>query len=150
MAIIKQTKKLGRRIKSKAVQDPESIMALMYNQASGAQKNLQAGHALSPLSSGVTDVSGAPVAIRAGLSFAIYNKSSTAAAITFGKTSAVASLAIGAVDANQNVGIPCKPTDWTYLSNNDKTFVISSSPNLVVFQVVDDTYIADEGQTALE
>ena len=152
MTQIKNTKKIIRQIRGKAVQDPESIMAVMYNQASGAQKNLQVGHALRPLTengSFTTDVSMAtPLAL--GGSFAIYNNSGSLKTINFGKTIALVSLAAGATDAEGNVGIPLQPNAWAYLANNDRRYVISSSNTVLFFQVIDETYIIDNGVSQLE
>jgi hypothetical protein len=148
MAITK-TNKLIRNIRGPAVEDPSSIQALTYNEQTGAQKNMDMGHHLIPLKINATTFTTDATTARAvpmGKTLAIYNNTGSAGSITLGDTSAVALLAAGATDVNGNVGIPCKPNDWTYISVYDRQYVISSAATLLVFVVKDDSSVANQGR----
>lgn len=142
------TNKVIRQSKAKQVEDPSNVQNLIYNRASGGQKNLPVGPFLKPLLKAdqtfTTDASTA-IAIKPGSVLAIFNKStSTAYSITLGDDNTVAAQAIGAVDANGNVGVACKPNDWSYVSMFTKRWAITNNNNLVVYLIEDDSYIIDE------
>lgn len=148
MAVQPANKKF-RQTKGNTVEDVLNIGNLIYNKASGAQKNVAVGPHLKPL---INDASvpsyttNATVvkSVRPGTALAIYNNSGTVASITLGEDNTIASLAAGVTDAAGHVGVPCTPNSWTYISVFDKRFVIASSANLLVFVMEDDTYIAEE------
>lgn len=139
---------MKRNFPGNKTQDPGAIENLMYNNASGARKSVQMGPHLLPLvTPGVgngytTDVSSAAYALpSAGVSLAIYNKSGTVAAITFGTDNTVTALAAGTTDSSGRVGLACLPNSYTYLASGYSNWVISSSSNLVVYLINDDTSI---------
>ena len=57
---------------------------------------------------------------------------------------AITSLAPGAVDAFGNVGVPCPPNAWTYLSMSYNQYVISSAATLLTYIIEDSTWINQE------
>lgn len=120
---------------------------LMFNKFSGGQKNEQIGSHLKPLKADATTFTTDATTARSlptkGRSLAIYNNSGTLYAVTLGDDSSVVALASGVTDASGNVGIPCKPNDWTYVSCFDKQFVISQNASLLVFMAEDDTTIVE-------
>ncbi len=147
--IIDQLKKLIRNTKGKAVEDVGSIANVLYNEASGGQKNLPVGPALKPLdvdgsgTNWTTDATTAR-ALVPGSILAIYNTSGAAESVTFGEDNTVSALAAGVTNASGHVGIPCPPHSWSYLSSYDKRFVRSTSANLKVFIIRDESFIIDQ------
>jgi hypothetical protein len=129
--------------KSKVNVDPGQIVNHSYNQAAGAQKNIEVGKHLVPLKSDATtyttDASTARALPSKGRNLAIYNNAGTVGVVTLGDSAGMAALTIGATDADGNVGIPCKPNDWTYIACNEKQFVKTSAATLFVFLIEDDT-----------
>lgn len=126
--------------------DPSSVATNTYNDAVGAQKNMDFGHHLLPIAAGgvyTTDATAAK-AVEKGKTLAIYNNSGTLESVTLGDTSGMAALAVGVTDVNGNVGIPCKANDWTYIATYDRQFVRTSSANLLVFVVKDETNVVLE------
>lgn len=137
-----------RNVPGNRVQDESTIVNTQYNEVSGAQKQIDVGPKLLPL---LTVVAGAEVKTTnattaiglpsMGRNLAIYNNSAVAATVTFGDASVI-SQAIGTVNATSGaVGIPCTPNAWSYHSAGDATFVITSSVNLIVFLIDDETSI---------
>jgi hypothetical protein len=143
----KKINKITRNSKGKDVQDPSSIQSLIYNLQVGAQKNMDMGHHLIPIFTGgsyTTNVTTATAIPRRGITLAVYNNSGSVGSITLGMDNSIAALAVGATDTNGNVGIACKPNDWTYIATYDKHFVRASASTLIVYVVEDDSYIISQ------
>ena len=144
--------KNSRNLDGQNVQDPSAIANLEYSNSSGAKKVTEVGRHLVPLkiiSGGVlaytTDASTARRLDLPGKCLAVYNNSGTVGSVTLGNTQAApVSLAVGVADANGNVGVPCKPNDWTYIACDDNYWVISSAATLLVFVIDDKTSIKQE------
>lgn len=139
--------KYNRVIDNRFLQDPCQIDAVEYNPASGGQKSLLVGPRLVPIqiASGYTTTPTAATALPfLGANLAIYNNSGTAGSITVGQSAAVTSQAIGASDANGNVGVACAPNSYTYLSMGNNQWVITSASTLFVYIVEDPTSIRQE------
>lgn len=126
--------------------DQASIENQAYNERAGAQKNMEVGRQLLPLDDGAggktTNATSARALPSAGKNLAIFNNSTSVAAVTLGENSGVTALAPGATDAvgPGHVGIPCTPNDWTFIACWDKTWVRASSATLLVFLIADDSY----------
>lgn len=127
------------------------VKSIEYNPASGGEKSLTVGPRLLPIPVVVTgsptwktDVSAATALPDLGMNLAIYNNAGAAGAVTVGQSSAVASLAIGAVDVNGNVGVACPPNAWTYLSMGANKWIISSAATIIVYIIEDPTRITKE------
>lgn len=127
------------------VQDQGALSNIVYNNAAGAEKNTDVGKHLLPLGDGAggftTNATTAKKLPSQGRNIAVFNNASDVESITLGESSAVSSLASGVTDANGHVGIPCKGLDWTYIACNESDWIISSSANLLVFLINDDTTI---------
>lgn len=139
--------KLQRSQKGKAVQDPSSIQSMTYNHQVGAQKNMEMGHHLIPIFTGgsyTTNVTTAIAIPKRGITLAVYNNNAALGSITLGMDNTIAALAAGTTDVNGNVGIACKPNDWTYIATYDKHFVRASAATLLVYVVADDTSISSQ------
>jgi hypothetical protein len=144
--------KLIRSIPGDQVQDPSSIAAIEFSESAGSQKVSEVGRHLLPIpyiSAGVeaytTDASTARRLPTAGKCLAVYNNDTAVASITLGSgVSAPVSLGVGATDANGHVGIPCKPSDWTYIACDSNVWVISSAATLLVFIIDDRTAVKVE------
>jgi hypothetical protein len=94
-----------------------------------------------------TDVSSAAYALPgAGKSLAVYNNSSSLEAITFGSDNTVTALAAGVTDSSGRVGLPCLPNQYTILAGGYSNWVISTSSNLLVFLINDNTSITVQAQ----
>jgi hypothetical protein len=130
-----------RNVLGNKTQDPASIAAIQYNEKAGAQKQLTVGPSLMPLPGNVTVANAAPVNIGMGKIIAIYNNSGTLATVAFGADNTVTVGAAGSLDGSNNPSIPCKPNDWTYLSNGEKPYILTSAATLLTFLVDDDTLI---------
>lgn len=86
--------------------------------------------------------SGGPLALpNMGRNLAVFNKDTSAHAITLGEDNTTVPLAIGVTDADGHVGIPCTAGEWTYIAAASQTWVITDSNKLVVFLIDDDTYL---------
>jgi hypothetical protein len=137
-----------RQITNRGVHDNLAIGALMFNKASGGQKNLPVGPHLKPLfiaPSTYTTNATSPRTVKMGTQLAIYNSTGSVNTITLAAPGVTpVALGIGITDANGNVGIPCAGNSWSYISVYDKPNFIANSASLHVFVVEDDTYIADE------
>lgn len=137
-----------RNIPSNEIVDPSSIANYTYNKAAGAQKNTEVGSHLKPLQVDATTFStDAQTARRLpskGKNLAIYNNAATVGSVTLGSASGMAALAAGATDGDGNVGIPCKPNDWTYIACNDKEYVRTNAATLLVFIIDDESSIRAE------
>jgi hypothetical protein len=140
-----------RSINSGMIVDPSTLDNLKYNNPAGSQKVSEVGKHLLPLkyiSGGAvaytTDASTARVLDRAGACLAIYNNSGTVQSLTLNEASTIASLAPGVTDSAGHVGIPCMPNSWTYVACGYSNWVITSSANLLVFLINDETYITVE------
>jgi hypothetical protein len=129
--------------KSKNNIDAGSAVSQSYNEQAGAQKNTEVGRYLVPLKSDATtyttDASTARALPSKGRNLAIYNNANAVGSATLGDDASMASLGAGAADSNGNVGIPCKPNDWTYIACNERQFVRTSASTLLVFLIEDDT-----------
>lgn len=145
MSEVNKPNKIYRTTNGNAVEDPSNAANLTYNEASGAFKNIDVGPFLKPIFTNGTYTTNATASTRlkTGISFAIYNNSGAVQAVTF-SDAAIPALGPGVTDVDGNVGIPCKPNDWTYLSNYEKPFIITNSANLLVFITQDDTYITSQ------
>lgn len=142
-------RKTIRQTDGRAVEDPSSITNLTYNEASGAQKNLAAGHCLKPLDvagGGYTTDATTARSVRKGTTLAIYNNSGSVGSITISDLITTPSLAAGATDVNGNVGLACRPNDWTYFNTYKKNFVIASAATLLVYVVEDESYVSNQSQ----
>lgn len=134
------------------VQDPSAISNLTYNEAAGAQKNMEVGRHLLPLTDGAgaftTDATTARLLPSKGRTLAVYNNAGAVGAITLGSATYVPTAQVaGAVQAateGQNVGIPCAANSWTYIACGQQDQVISTAATLLVFLVDDDTFIRQE------
>lgn len=117
--------------------------SIEYNPASGACKSLKIGPRLLPISNGAaswtTNATTALALPWPGATLYIYNNAATAGSVTVGQSAAVTSQAIGAVDANGNVGVACPPYSYTYLSMGNNQWIISSAATLIVYMVEDPT-----------
>lgn len=125
--------------------DGLEIANASYSNSSGAQKNAEVGRHLKPLNASgttfTTDASTARSLPAKGRNLAVYNNAGAIGSVTLGTDATVASLAAGVADAAGNVGIPCKPNDWTFIACYDKNYVISSAATLLVFLIEDDSTI---------
>jgi len=142
--------KYVRSIPSTVVADPNSIDSTSYNFQSGGKKNLPVGPHLIPIptssTSWTTVVNAAPVGLpKLGLNLAIYNNAGTVGTVTIGNTPTITSQAIGISDAVGNVGVPCPPNSWTYLSMGINQWIVSSAATLFVYIIEDSTFISKEG-----
>lgn len=147
--MVNRPDKKFRQVEGRDVADPANVNNLTYNQASGAFKSIDGGYHLKPIPvppSSFTTNAVAAKSCRKGTTIAIYNNSGAMQTFNFGESSSVTTLAIGISDASGNVGIPCKPNDWTYLNSNEKEWFITSSANLIIFFVEDETYITSQRQ----
>jgi hypothetical protein len=125
--------------------DPSSIANQMYNEQSGAQKNIEVGRHLAPLkidaTTFTTDASTARALPKKGCNIAVYNNAGAVGAVTLGDAAGMAALAAGVCDASGNVGIPCAPNSWTYIACNDRQWVRTTASTLLVFIIEDDTSV---------
>lgn len=138
---------MKRNVIGNKVVDPSAISNNEYNDASGAQKQVDVGPKLTGIPTGAGPTTNATT-VRAlpqiGRSVAVYNNAGAVGAITFGKDATVTAQAPGAIDANGNPGIPCPPNAWTHLSAGDCQFVIASAATLLVFVIEDDTSLVKQ------
>jgi hypothetical protein len=134
--------------KGSKVQDTGSITDLTYNEQAGARKSVRVGPALAPINDGTGGLTTDASSIRSlklGSNLAIYNDSGSVGSVRFSNDLLAAALLPGAVDApTGDVGIVCKPNDWTYLSNYDKRYIVADSSNLIIYLEIDDTKIINE------
>lgn len=142
--------KLNRVIDNNFLQDPDQIKSVEYNPASGGQKALIVGPRLLPIPiapGGVATWTTTPTTITAlpylGANIAVYNNSGSVGSIVIGG-STITTLAPGVFDASGNVGVPCPPNAWTYLSMSNNQYVITSAATLLVYIIEDPTRIAQE------
>ena len=144
--------KNNRNLQGQHIQDPSTLANLEYNDAAGSKKVSEVGRHLVPLkfvSGGAvaytTDASTARRLDSPGKCLAVYNNSGSVGSVTLGNVqSAPSSLAAGVTDSNGNVGIACKPNDWTYIACADNYWVISSASTLLVYAIDDNTAIKQE------
>lgn len=131
-------RKVSNRVYSGETED------LKFNQASGADKVIPAGHHLKPIFIGLntfTTNATAKLNVGKGITLAIFNNSAGVLSATIGDSTLV-SQTVGAVQAGTDfVGIPLRPYTFTYLNTFDKDYVITSSANALVYIVEDDTNI---------
>lgn len=149
MAVEKPDKKF-RQYMGPATEDAQSIENNIYNETAGGQKNVQVGGLLQPLNLNATQfTTDATTArrVRPGTSLYIYNNSNTLYSVTVSDNPAIAALAPGATNAAGDVGVPCKPNDWTHLNVYDKPYVITNNALLLVFKLKDETYITSQKQS---
>jgi hypothetical protein len=122
------------------------IVSIEYNPASGAQKSLIVGPRYLPIqiSGGyTTNASAGLILPQLGAILAIYNTAGTAGSVTIGGP-ATTSLAIGATDANGNVGVACAPNAYTYISAGNNQYIFTSASTLLVYVMEDPTRIIQE------
>jgi hypothetical protein len=122
------------------------IVSILYNPASGAQKSLIVGPRYLPIqiSGGyTTNASAGLILPQLGMILAIYNNAGAVGSITIGG-SATTSLAVGATDANGNVGVACPPNAWTYISAGNNQYVFTSAATLLVYAMEDPTRLIQE------
>jgi len=133
--------KIKNRRSAKSNYDPSSVDSNSYNDAAGGRKITNVGHHLKPMKIGAaawsTDASVARK-IGKGISIAVFAKAD--GAITIGEAG-VLSLAAGVVDVNGCVGIPVLTGQWIYLNTFTYDHIITSSNDLLVYIIEDDTYI---------
>ena len=67
----------------------------------------------------------------------------TVGSITAG-TGTLTALAVGATDANGNVGVACPPNAWSYLSMGYNRQIITSAATLLVYIIEDPTKFIQE------
>lgn len=131
--------------KSAHTTDPNAIVNQAYNDQAGAEKNISVGPHLVALKSSATayttDASTARALPKKGCNLAIYNNAGTVGAITLGDDSTVVALAAGVCDAAGNVGIPCPPNDWSYISCFDRQWIKTTAATLMVFIIDDDSSV---------
>lgn len=131
-------RKVSNRVYSGETED------LKFNQASGADKVIPAGHHLKPMMTGASTYSTnatSRVNVGKGATLAIFNNAATVASVTLGD-STVTSQVPGAVQAGKSfVGIPLRSYEFTYLNTFDKDYVIASASTVLVYIVEDDTNI---------
>lgn len=133
-------------------QDPSSISNFIYNEASGAEKNIEVGQKLLPLGDGAgdftTNATTAKKLPKKGANIAIYNNAGAVGAVTFGtNTPTLVAQAPGAVQTGtngQSVGIPCPPNSWTLTAAGELDWVVASAATLLVFVIDDETSIKTE------
>lgn len=141
-----------RTIPGPATQDPSTIAAHTYNEASGAQKNMEVGRHLMPIPNGAaswtTNATTALILPSKGKCLAVYNNAGAVGSVTLGDTAfPPTSQAAGVVQAatnGRNVGIACTPNDWTFIACGDQDQVISSAATLLVYLIDDPTSIRTE------
>jgi hypothetical protein len=139
--------KNNRAIDIKFLQDPSQIDSIEYNPASGGQKTLTVGPRLLPIPLSSTTWTTTPTTRTAlpllGLNLAVYNNAGAVGSVVIGG-STIVTLAPGAIDASGNVGVPCPPNAWTYLSMSNNQYVITSAATLLVYIMEDPTWIVQE------
>lgn len=117
---------------------------LKFNQASGADKVIPAGHHLKPVFIGVggyTTNATTRLNVGKGVTLAIYNNSALVASATIGDATVV-SQAPGAVQAGTPfVGVALSSQSFTYLNTYDKDYIVTSAATVLVYIVEDDTNI---------
>lgn len=138
-----------RRAANSPTTDAGSVLNNSYNDLAGVQKFSDFGKHLLPIRldpDGVnaaakytTDASTERI-VKAGTTLAIFNKGSATAAITISETTISAALALGAVNDAGDVGIPVAAGQWLHLNTYYKTRIRTTSSDLVVFVVADDTF----------
>lgn len=127
--------------------DGQQIKNNQYSDSAGSQKVSEVGLSLGGIPTGTTvtlNATTVQVLPSMGRNLAVYNSTSLTGTVTLGTNNAVASLAPGAVDANNNVGIICTPNAWTYIACSNKQFVIASSSTLYVYLIDDESAITQE------
>lgn len=134
---------------SKKTHDPHSVVNNSYNEYAGAEKNIQVGPVLKPLKlTAITFTTDASTLrkISKGSQLAIYNNAGAVGSVVVSKLQTRTLLAPGAVDNTAgdgygDVGIPCAPNAWTYVSVWDNSVVITSAATLLVFTIEDDSSV---------
>ncbi|HLD91703.1 MAG TPA: hypothetical protein VI911_11950 [Patescibacteria group bacterium] len=133
--------KLKNRRKANNNYDPSSVDSNSYNDAAGARKTIEVGHHLKPIKTGATTFTtdcSTKTKVGKGISLAIFGVAD--GSVTIGD-STVAILATGVTDANGFVGIPVMAEHWIYLNTYTYDYIITSSADIKVFIIEDDTYI---------
>lgn len=142
-----------RNLPGGTVYDSHTIHTMEFNPAAGGQKVLEVGRCLIPLGNGnasyTTDATTARILPNFGRNIAVYNNANTVGAVTVSADSGVTALTPGQVNTTAgagfgDVGVPCKPNDWTYIACGEKNYVIASANTLLVFLIEDPTSIKQE------
>jgi len=144
-------KKIVRKMSSENVEDVNSVNNIEYNEASGAQKQLEVGPDLRPIcSSGNTFITDLTTLtnVGRGRSLAIYNNSGTLGSVTLGKDSSTLLLAAGVVSGD-NAGIPVMPNAWTYVAVYDRPWVVTSAATMLCYLINDTTYVTDQNNPTI-
>lgn len=143
--------KFERTVATGKVRDPHSIVANEYNEASGGQKVVSVGPHLLPLATtatagalNYTTNATAATNVGMGIALAVYNNSGTVGTITMGDDDTVTVQTPGATTPLGQVGIPCMPNAWTYLSLGSQSWIIASAATLLVFKIDDPTRLRIE------
>lgn len=146
-----------RNIPGEVTLDPAIIHNIEHNNAAGSKKVSEVGRHLLPIpfvNAGViaykTDVSTLTRLPAAGKNLAVYNNSTTVAAITTGPNNTLTALASGVTNSTGQVGIPCMPNAWTYIAAGADVYVISSAATLLTFLIDDPTTVKQEAATFQE
>lgn len=137
-----------RVVDNKFLNSPHDADSIQHNPPSGGKKVLHVGPRLLPIPTGLnswtTNCTAATALPMQGQTVWIYNSAGTAGSVTVGQSAAVTSQAIGAVDANGNVGVACPPNAWMQLSLGANQWIIASAATLFVYLVEDPTWIIQE------
>lgn len=140
--------KTQRNIDNKFLNSGNDAQSIEYNPASGGQKALLVGPRLLPIPTGLntwtTNITAATPMPLPGATLWIYNTAGTAGSVTVGQSAAVASQAIGAVDANGNVGVACAPNAYTQVSMGNNQWIIGSAATLICYIVEDPTFFTQQ------
>lgn len=149
--------KNNRSIDIASLQDPYGIKSAEYNPSSGGQKSLIVGPKFLPIpivtagsATWKTNITAATAMPYRGAILAIYNNAGTAGSVTIGQDATVTSQAIGATDANGNVGIACPPNSYTYVSMGYDQWIIGSAATLICYIMEDPTKITQETGTFVQ
>jgi hypothetical protein len=139
--------KNNRVVDTKQLQDGMSIEAVQNNPPSGGRKSLTVGPRLLPIPAPAGTWTVTPTTLtplpKLGLNIAIYNNSGSVGTIVIGGN-AITTLTPGQIDSSGNVGVPCPPNAWSYLSMGYNQYVITSASTLLVYIMEDPTWIAQE------
>lgn len=139
--------KYNRTLDTRSAADPHSIVANEYNQSAGAEKNINVGPVLLPLSQAGVFTCNATAAKgldAIGKNIAVYNNAGAVGSITLGIDGTVTVLAPGVTNAAGQAGIACPPNAWTHISMGNQQFIIASAATLLVYLVDDGSYLTLE------
>lgn len=130
--------KVKRRVNQQNILNPNDITAISFNERSGSLKTLSVGPEFAKSGSGgITpiDASASNILLPKGTIIALYNNSSSLAWINMN----VAPNTLAAPGPSN--GIPLQPNNWTYLSLGENDQIRTSSPNVLIYIVADETFV---------